>query len=114
KQKSGPQRECAGETVIQIRLLECNLATRFSAFDLGVLQLQLGVQGDPIAERIAGVDHEALHAHRAGRVGTGEVGVVDLPVPADGEFAGFVLGGEPSGGEQAESYRPDAGNQVHE
>src|SRR5581483_7636532 len=69
--------------------------TGLAALEPGVLDLELGAERDAVAELVGAIDHEPAERDVPGAVRAGRVGVVHLPVAADGGAGGFfVLGGE--------------------
>src|SRR3989441_648521 len=79
------------QAVIEVGLLERDLPARLSAFDLRVLDFELGAECQLLIEAVREVDDEAGKVDDGGSLGAGGVSVVHLTITPDGRV---LLGGE--------------------
>src|SRR5207244_1806140 len=77
--------------VSEVGLLERDLPARLSAFDLRVLDFELGAECQSLIEAVREVDDEAGEVDDGGSLGAGAVGVVHLTITPDSRV---LLGGE--------------------
>ena len=97
RREDQPGADCQGigHPVVQVRLLQRHLAARLASLELGVFHLELGAKRQPIVKAVGEIDYESGEVRDPGRVWTGCVRVMHLPIaPHRGPFLSEEAAGE--------------------